>query len=113
MRPNEIVKGEVKGNSRFEILKLLAECVSQASQSAHVKASDAVQSLDVACADQIHIRVSGNLALLAERDRRCAITSFLMMLALIRSVILNNHSIVSIHSESLFNRIGVHAQTVS
>src|SRR6266446_1955372 len=51
----EIVVGEVKGYRCLEILTLLAECVGQASQAAHVKARCPVKAFDVTCGCQRHI----------------------------------------------------------
>src|SRR6266481_3974885 len=103
MRSNEIVIREVKRNGGLEVFNLLAECVSKPRQSAHVQASDSVQPFDVARRNQIHIRMTSNRPLLDKRDRWRAIAALLMMLALVNAVILDNDSIVNIHSESILD----------
>jgi hypothetical protein len=45
--PNEIVVREVKRDGGFEVFNLLAECVSQTSQAAHVQARGCVESFNV------------------------------------------------------------------
>ena len=98
---DEIVIREVKRNSRLKVFHLLAECIGQARQPAHVKASRSVQSLNVAGRNQVHIGSAHNCRSSHGGYFRRTVAAFLMMLAFVCAVVLNDHSVVNIHAESV------------
>ena len=77
MSLDEVVIGEVKANRSRKVLALFAECQSEASQSAHVKACRSIQTLDVAGRDQIEIRTTGNGFLFAGDELRGAVAAII------------------------------------
>lgn len=112
MALHKVVIGEMKGNGSFEVFQLLAESVSESCQSAHVKAGRAVQSFDVAGGSQPHVRGAHNAAFL-DRDKLGGAVLALWPLIVIRSIRLDDLSVVNVRSEGQFNGLDISPKRIA
>src|SRR5437762_206401 len=99
----------MKGNGGFKVFDLLAECVSQARQSSHVKASSPVQSLDMTGRNQVRIGSAHHFDLVHRSYFRRTVAAFLMVLATVNAIALDDHAEVRAHAESVLNGLNVGA----
>src|SRR5690348_11828280 len=101
MRANEIVISEMESNGSIEVFPLLTESIGQPCQAAHVQSSRAVESFDMTCRNEIRIGTANDFHLLHRSNFWRTVAAFLMMLAFVYSVGLDNHSKINVHAESV------------
>ena len=109
---HEIVVGEVKGDRCLEILKLLAECIGEARQTAYVKARCTVQAFDMASRGQSQIRESGDALLFRNDDFGRAVLP-LWVNRIIVNVSLDNLRKVHIRTEGIFDSSDILAECIA
>lgn len=101
MNSREVVIHIVKRNRVAQVIKLLAETVGQARESAHAHSHRKVLAFDVASRDMLRVGVAGDCFWLTANALAGAVASVVWWVA----VELNQHRIINLASECAFNRL--------
>jgi hypothetical protein len=111
VNPAEIIVHEMKRNRVFEIFDFLGESISQSRESPVHHSHGQVLALDVARRNVAHVGVADHRFTTCMENLWWAVSSFVSF-ALSASVELNEHSIIDIGTEGIFNRAHVGSMTV-
>lgn len=111
MHATEIVVKEIQGNLMGMILKFLTESVGEASVAAHPHPHREVAAFHETCADVLGIGLATENASATANAGCRTVTRFGTVVR--RAVDLNQHRVINLGAERIFDSIGVHTMAIS